>query len=196
MLTLHLRQNNATQAFDAAKQARSRVLADLLSGQSAQPHNIPTDLVARREDLRQELDQAYNDEDAAAQIIALERSLADVDCQIELLDPAYAGLEAMNPLTANEVRERLPADSVLLNYVVDADGGFWALVITSDIVEAVPIPRVSERWLRDFLLDHLDGTRQGSLVPEPATGHLRSPRSLFPLLYKSLFNNSFPRSLW
>jgi CHAT domain-containing protein len=185
-LSLHLRQDDGAQAFSAAERARSRVLADLLAGQTARPHaQIPADLLEQRAALRQTLDQAYAAEEPPENLHHTEQELADIDRQIELFDPAYAGLETIASLTAEEVRDRLPAHSALLTYARDADDRLWILVVTAAGLRAEPVKNVSARWLREYLADHLDGVRRGSLVPDEATGHLAPPQ-LFPSLYQAL----------
>ncbi|MFN8456669.1 MAG: CHAT domain-containing tetratricopeptide repeat protein [Anaerolineae bacterium] len=185
-LTLHLQQSQAEQAFTAAERARSRVLADLLAGQAAQPQaEIPKNLLQERATLRQALDQAYAEEEPPTDLPHMEQTLADLDRQIELLDPTYAGLEAVSALTAEEVRQRLPADAALLAYAGDADDRLWILAITSAGVRAEPVKNISVGWLRGYLADHLDGIRRGSLTPDERTGHL-SPARLLPPLYQAL----------
>ena len=185
-VALHLRRGHFDRAFTAAERARSRVLSDLLAGRSARPHrDVPPSLLARRDALRTGLDQAYAADEPPADLPEMEQGLADLDRQIELLDPAYAGLTAIAPLTAGEVQRLLPADSALLTYASDADDRLWALVVTAAEVHAVQIPRLSVRWLQAYLADHFDGARRGSLVPAPQTGHLAAPR-LFPDLYRAL----------
>lgn len=185
-LSLHLRQGDAAQAFSAAERARSRVLADLLAGQEARPQvQIPPHLLERRAALRQALDRAYAQEESPADLPQLEAALIDLDRHIELLDPAYAGLETVASLTADEVGERLASDAALLAYTRDADDQLWILVVTPAEVRAEPVAKPSARWLRDYVADHLDGVRRGSLVPDEATGHL-APPSLFLPLYRAL----------
>jgi CHAT domain-containing protein len=186
-VSLYLQQGQAGRAFNAAERARSRVLADLLAGQAVQAQtDLPPDLLARRTVLRQRLDQIYAAEAPASTIIArMEEELANLDRQIELLDPAYASLQTVTALTAEEVSERLPADSVLLTYTGDAGDRLWLLTVSAAGVQATPAPRVTVRWLRSYLADHLDGIRRGSLVPDDRTGHLGPPR-LFAPLYETL----------
>jgi CHAT domain-containing protein len=185
-VTWHVRQGQAEQALSAAERARSRVLADLLAGQDAQPQaEIPENLLQERTALRQALDQAYVEEEPPTDLPRLEQALADLDRQIELLDPTYAGLEIVAALTAAEVSRGLPADAALLSYVGDADDRLWILMVTAAGVRAEPVKHVSLRWLRGYLADHLDGIRRGSLVPDERTGHL-SPARLLPPLYQAL----------
>jgi CHAT domain-containing protein len=185
-LSLHLRQGDAVQAFTAAERARSRVLADLLGGQEARPHaEIPADVLAKRTQLHQKLDCAYAEAPPPKDLPVLEDELARLDRQIELLDPTYAGLDIVAALTAEQVRDRLPPDAALLTYAGDADDALWILAVTAAGVRAKRAPNLKVRWLRGYLADHLDGTRRGSLMPEPGTGHLSQPH-LFPLLYQAL----------
>ena len=186
-VSLHLHQGNPASAFDAAERSRARVLVDLLAGQEARPHtDLPPALLAQRDHLRQRLEQAYQQESPQDNLKQLEASLADIDRQIELLDPAYIALESMAPITAHEVQQRLPKDAVLLTYVIDTEDRFWALVVTPETVQARPIPKLTGAWLRGYLADHLDGSRRGILTPAPQTGHLASPKKLFPPLFKAL----------
>jgi len=185
-LSLHLQRNEAERAFNATERARSRVLADLLAGQSAHPHTeIPTNLIEQRDALRQKLDQAYADADMAVDLPQWEAKLADLDRQIELLDPTYAALATVAPLTIGEVQSRLPADAAVVTYVSDASDRFWILVVTPADVHMHPVPGISVRWLQAHLVEHLDGVRRGSVVPEPRSGFLAPPR-LFVDLYKIL----------
>ena len=185
-LALHLRQNNAAAAFDIAERARSRGLADLLANQQVQPHvDLPAHLLEQHEALRQRLDQVSTNEFTPAEVGELERSLAEIEHQIELLDPAYATLRSATPLTATEVQAWLPPNSVLLSFAGDANDRLWILTVTSDDVHATAVPRITVRWLQGYLADHLDGIRRGSLVPDPDSGYLASTR-LFADLYKVL----------
>ena len=192
-VALHLQRGQFDRAFTAAERARSRVLADLLAGRSARPHrDVPQELLARRDELRTSLDQAYAADEPPADLPKMERVLADLDRQIELLDPAYAGLTTIAPLTAEEVQRFLPANSALLTYASDADDRLWALVVTAADVHAVQIPRLSVHWLQAYLADHFEGDRRGSLVPAPQTGHLAPPR-LLPDLYRALIEPVWDR---
>lgn len=191
-VTLHLHRGEAAQAFTAAERARGRVLADLLAGQAARPHtSLPTNLLSRREALRQALDQAYAAEEPPDNVPALEGALAEIDHQIELADPTYAGLTSVASFSAGEVQARLPAKSALLAYAADANDHFWAFVVTPEEVHAVPMARPSVRWLRGHLHDHLDGLRQGSLMPDLRTGYLAPPR-LFGELHQALLAPVLP----
>ncbi|MCB9102291.1 MAG: CHAT domain-containing protein [Anaerolineales bacterium] len=185
-LSLHLHQGDAVRAFNAAERARSRVLADLLAGQAAQPHvDIPGHLLEQRAVLRQALDQAYAGEKPATNLADLEQELAGLDRHIELLDPTYAGLETTTALTAEEVGDRLPPGTALLTYAGDADDRLWILLLSPAGLRAEPINNVSVRWLRGYLARQLDSHRRASLLPDPHTGHL-SPPSLFPQLHQAL----------
>ncbi|MEZ4732593.1 MAG: CHAT domain-containing tetratricopeptide repeat protein [Caldilineaceae bacterium] len=191
-LSLYLQQGEAAPALSIAEQARARILADLLAGQLAQPHaEIPEALLAQRRTLHQQLDQAYGEDDAA--LDTLEAALAQVDRQIELLDPAYAGLHAAASLSVTQICAQLPANAALLAYVSDAEDQCWVLIATRHGVAApVRIPNIRLSWLRDYLLDHLDGTRRGMLVPDPRTGYL-APTRLFADLQRALIEPLWPQ---
>lgn len=185
-VALHLQLGNYDRAFTAAERARSRVLADLLAGRSARPHrDLPPKLLARRDALRTQLDQAYAADEPPVDLSQMEHALADLDRQIELLDPAYAGLTTIAPLTAEEVQRLLPAGAAVLTYARDADDRLWAIVVTAANVHAVQIPRLSVRWLQAYLADHFEGARRGTLVPGHQTAHLAPPRVLQDL-YRTL----------
>ena len=159
---------------------RSRVLADLLVGQEALPQaDIPAHLLKQRADLRQQLDQAYAVTEPPAGLANLEKALAALDRQIELLDPNYAALEAVVPLTAEAVCDQLPAETALLTYAGDGNDRLWILVATrSGGVQITPVKNLSLSWLRDYLAAHLDGSRRSGLVPKPQTGYLAPPNLL------------------
>jgi len=198
-LTLHLRQGDYAQAFAAAERARARVLSDLLAGQSAQPqHAIPAGLLAQRQALHQQLDQAYaahkadhHDPSAAAAgapltgrtLASLEAQLARVDRHIELADPAYAALQKIEGLSLDEVRRRLPADAALLTYVIDSAAQFWILLVSAQGIHAEPIPDLRGQWLQGLLLDHLN--QQRGQLGLTAQKTLLAPR-LYPALYQKL----------
>ncbi len=185
-LSLHLQHGEAAHAFTAAERARSRVLADLLAGQAVHAHTtLPTHLLQERLTLRQTLDEAYAQEARPADLDHLERVLADIDRQIELLDPTYAALERVTALTAEAVSEQLSSDAVLLTYTGDADDHLWVLTVTTSGVQAELIKNVSAGWLRDYLVKQLHGAWQGSLIPNPQTGRLSAP-NLFPSLFRAL----------
>ena len=185
-LSLHLRRGGAARAFTAAERARSRVLADLLASQRARPHaEMPGDLLRRRSEVHQELDRAYAEESRPANLPTLERELAHLERQVELLDPTYAALQSVASLTAEQVRDLLPSDGALLAYAGDANDQLWILMVTAGGVRAEPVKNVTVRWLHGYLADHLDGARRGSLVPQPQTGYLSPPR-LLPPLYQAL----------
>lgn len=192
-VALHLQRGDYDRAFTAAERTRSRVLADLLAGRSARPHrDVPGGLLARRDALRIQLDRAYAADEPPADLPTTEQLLADLDRQIELLDPAYAGLTTIASLTAAEVQRSLPPDSALLTYTSDADDRLWALVVTAADVHGIRIPRLSAGWLQAYLADHFEGVRRGSLVPAPQTGHLAAPR-LLPDLYRALIEPVWDR---
>ncbi len=72
-VALHLQRGHFDRAFTAAERARSRVLADLLAGRSARPHrDVPGDLLARRDELRTGLDQAYAADEPPADLPEME----------------------------------------------------------------------------------------------------------------------------
>jgi tetratricopeptide (TPR) repeat protein len=151
-LTLHLQQGRAAAAFDVAEWGRSRVLADMLTDQSQNvtPHKaIPSTLLERRQEIQWQLDQAYAEGETSAD---LEQSLAELDRRIELLDPVYAGLETMCPLTAAEVQARLEPDAVLLTFVSDSEDRLWRLLLSHDSAHASPVPNLSVHWLREYLV--------------------------------------------
>ena len=135
--------------------------------------------------MRNRLDKAYAAAEPPADLPDLEQSLADLDRQIELLDPAYASLTTVATLTADEVQGRLPVDAALLTYVSDSNDRLWALIVTAADVHGIQIPQLSLGWLEAYLVDHFDGVRRGSLTPEPQTGYLARSR-LFPDLYRAL----------
>lgn len=189
-LTLHLRQANYGAAFAAAERARARVLADLLVGQSAQPHTkLPDALLAQRQQLHDQLDKTYAEQkgekrtDLDLESARLETALEMMDRQIELADSAYAALETIDVVSLDEVRRRLPSNAALLTYVIDSTDRFWALVVTASSVQATLIPDIRSKWLQGFLFDHLNQQRgQLALTVEKTL----LPPTLYPPLYQKL----------
>jgi CHAT domain-containing protein len=185
-LSLHLRHGDAVRAFSAAERARSRVLADLLTGQTAHAHTqLPLDVLGERVKLHQALDEAYAEEAPLDDQRRLEQALADLDRQIELLDPQYAALESVATLTAEEVCKRLPPNAALLSFAGDVNDHLWIMVVTPAGARVEAVNQTTVRWLRRYISKHLDGNWQGSLVPDPTSGRL-SPPSSYPALYKTL----------
>lgn len=183
----HLRQGNVGEAFTMVERARARVLADLLSGQGAAPHGaIPETLLTQREAVRVALEQAYASDAPETDRVALEEQLAGFDRRIELVDPTYGRLTSLASLSVEDVQLHLPADAVLLTYVGDTDDQLWVMVVSTKDIHAQPIPGISVGWLRRYLVDHMDGSRRGILVPDPKHPYLDSPRQLFPPLYRAL----------
>jgi CHAT domain-containing protein/tetratricopeptide (TPR) repeat protein len=130
--------------------------------------------------------------DLLASQLAEEHTPADLDCQVELLDPNQATLTNMAPLTAEEVCQRLPANTALLTYVGDDEERLWSLLVTANGVQAQVVPKVAVPWLHTYLAQHLDGSRRGRLVPDPQTGHLH-PLRLYPELYQVLLEPIWPQ---
>ncbi len=187
-LTIHLERGEAEAAFTAAERARSRVLADLLAGQEAKPQaDLPAHLLDQRANLRHLLDQAYAADPSPANLPGLEKALADLDRQIELLDPGYAGLETVHPLTAEAVCSQLPSDAALLTYTADDQDRLWILVATAGGVQARQVEKLSVSWLRGYLATCFDGSRRGGLLPKLPSGYLGRP-TLFPSLYQALID--------
>lgn len=192
-LSLYLEQGDAALAFTAAERARSRVLADLLAGQEAKPQaEVPAFLLEQRADLRHLLDQAYAADPPPANLPGLEKALADLDRQIELLDPSYAGLATVQPLTAEAVCAHLPPDAALLTYTADDQDRLWILLATPAGVEAKPVEKLTVSWLAGYLTSCLDERRRGGLLPKLPSGHLGAPQ-LFPSLYRALIEPVWER---
>lgn len=190
-LTLHLQRGNAHKALTLAERARARVLADLLAGQNAQPHQLlPAALLAQRQALRTELEQAYSAEEPAAALGALEDRLATLDRQIELLDAKWLELENLAALTADEIQQRLPQDAALVSYVSDAAHQLHCLLVTPQKLVHLPLnPQLRMSWLQAILPDHLSGQRQG-FIPN-RQGQLTNT-ALFSQLYQALLQPLLP----
>lgn len=192
-LSLYLQLGNAASAITVAERARSRVLADLLADQSPLPHNaLPESLLSERKYLQEILDQAYSMDDTPTDIPLWEQSLDQINRQIELLDPYYGGLNSLTTLTAQEVQTLLPPASGLLAYTTDHNDRFWILMVTPVDVKALAVPDLSVKWLQGYISDHLEGIRQGIIVPEPTSGHLSSPQHLFSNLFSALIEPVWP----
>lgn len=189
-LTLHLQQQDGTAALTAAESARARVLADLLAGQNPLPHQpLPEELLQRRQQLRQTLEQAYvlppaDDESTRQQIAEHEAALTMLDRQLELVDGELISLQRTDALTATDICTHLPPDAVLLTYVSDQTHRLYALVATHEQVHCYPLDEsVTTPWLQSMVSGYLAGTRPG-LLPD-GEGRLRTT-ALFPQLYKVL----------
>lgn len=189
-LTLHLQQQDGAAALTAAESARARVLADLLAGQNPLPHQpLPEELLQRRQQLRQTLEQAYalsqaDDESIHQQIAEQEAALTALDRQLELLDGELVSLQRADALTATEICSYLPPDTILLTYVSDQAHRLYALVATHEQVHCYPLDEsLTTQWLQSMVSGYLAGTRPG-LLPD-SEGRLRTT-AFFPQLYKAL----------
>lgn len=189
-LTLYLQQRKAINALTLAERARARVLADLLAGQAPTPHRVDVaELEQQRKTIRQALEQAYADDVESETLQQLEHALGELDRQIDLLDPDFAGLASVTALDADQMQTALPNNSALLMYVNDAQDHLWCLCLTKTTVQVVALPSLKSRWLQTMINEYLEGTRPG-LIPD--TYNRLAPLHFFPQLYKTLIAPVWP----
>lgn len=202
-LALHLWQGDHAQAFTMAERARSRVLADLLSGQRIQPHaTLAPDLLEQRRALRLQLEQCYTQRQSEhetlsatelkpvdRQITQIETAIEAIDRQIEMSDPTYIDLQSSKALSAEEIVERLPTNAAILTFATDDNDHYWALIaIYKDGVRGKQMTSYGVKWLQEFMYNYI---KEQDKLLSARTPRLQAPW-LYPAFYASLIEPILP----
>jgi CHAT domain-containing protein/tetratricopeptide (TPR) repeat protein len=152
-IPLEMHRNHPAEAFNLSESAHARTFLDQLGnvrlqlGKGADEEIIPQeqdlrfDLIALDRTLRQErvkpLDQ-YNEKQI--QLLATQRDKKQKEYEsllthLKLVNPEYASLISIDPLTLDDVQKLLDKETTLLSYFVTLDSTF-AFVITRDMFQA------------------------------------------------------------
>jgi CHAT domain-containing protein len=155
-------QNGLQEAFEYIEQSKSRSLRDLMFKSGSEFHldsNLDAELQQRVRDLRAEL-HWYSRRYETAQFgsaKSLPQQLTEIQAEIrkreaELLSVVRempvsmaesAGLVSLKAVSVEEIRSKMSADSVLLEYFQIRDH-FMAVVLTRNSMEIVPVGEVSK----------------------------------------------------
>jgi CHAT domain-containing protein len=159
------RPNSFEEAFAYIEQAKSRVLADLLSQPmhvSSSDDHGQSDLVRSIRNLREELNWYYNliereqlrpEERSAERILHLEQQArtreADLTRALKeatMAEAHEAGLEVSSAISLQQIRSVLPAETTLIEYFRTHDR-YLACVLTRDDLQIIPVtlrPRIQK----------------------------------------------------
>lgn len=163
------------EAFYHAEMSKSRALVELLAGYPLRPpEDVPQEWLKREAYLRQSLDQLYQDLDAAPEVIVnQEIELHRIREYIRLQDADFQSFQTIAPLTLEEVQERLPANSVLLEYFTVGDT-IIVFVVQPASIDVIPLSVTLQDVRRAFTqlktnrlgtLHHLTPNTDGYLCP-------------------------------
>lgn len=173
---LHPSVGYAAKALHACERARARGLLDLLAETKIDlRQGVDASLLERERTASQKLNalavqrrQLANDNNGAAEATAkeiyrLRNELETTRAEIRRLNPRYAALTQIQPLTAAEIQEQLlDKDTLLLQYVFAGKRSFL-LAATSDEITSYELPAHTaiENLARQFyealtLRNHLD----------------------------------------
>jgi len=150
---LHPSAGYAAKALHACERARARGLLDLLAETKIDlRQGIDASLLDRERTATQKLNaiavqqrQLSNHNNRAAEatdeeIYRLRNELEDARAEIRKLNPRYAALTQIQPLTASEIQKQvLDKDTLLLQYVF-ADKRSFLLAATSDEIKSYELP--------------------------------------------------------
>lgn len=185
LVNLLIETGDIPAAFDMVERARSRTFIELLGGQTIRtPQQAPDTLLTREAALRAELNTLYQTPDAESSRIGMTEQKLDATLQeIRLFAAEYADLRSVQPLTHDQVQQRLPAQAALLSYFI-TDDALYAFVVRNHSLTVHPLPLKPTDLRRAF-------DAEGNLVRmRPASdGRLHDPwmlRRLYQCLIQPL----------
>ena len=141
-----IQEGRVAEAFEYAERAKGRAFLDLIAEKELKPRNKKVEpLLVRKQSLDERL---YHFAAQPAKDISHERSvqaaLKERDIvikEIERVDPEFASLIAVRPLSLREVQGLLDKDTALLEYYVDQDGiNIWVVTIKGIHAKRVEVP--------------------------------------------------------
>ncbi len=154
----HPEKGYARQAFEISERGRARRLLDLLGDARADARqNAPIELIDRERALRWQIGakdtrrrQLTGSKLNEPQLAKVEQELRDLIAQyhetqarIRELSPGYAALTRPAPLGLTEIQKLLDDDTVLLEYLLSADGSkLWA--VTRNSINYFDLPKQGE----------------------------------------------------
>jgi CHAT domain-containing protein len=134
-MIVDLLQENAIdlgEAFEPELRAEHRELYDRLA-ESRHQRDLLLDRSAAGANVDAEIGRAV------AALSSLENTLNLLEIELRRNNPKYAGLTAPEVLTANQIQQRLDADTVLLQYALGADASYvWAISRDHLVVTVLP----------------------------------------------------------
>jgi CHAT domain-containing protein len=155
---------NLARAFAVHEQSKARTLLDILSSAGARLENgIDPPLVSRRDRARQIVHArslAYRQlaeqssspvqlSDAAEALDAAVRDYRAAEAQLSSASPRYAAITGVHRVTLAAVQERLPADTVLLEYALGKERShLWWITAHAAEVYTLPDQRTIEAAAR------------------------------------------------
>jgi len=155
-ITLLMRLNQPSQAFDLTERARARVFLDELGNTHLDIHKGATvqlieqeqllqqDLAALERSLRQESTKpspqqnAKLAQDLKAQLASKQKAYEDLLTHLKLSNPEYASLVSVSPLTLSAVQKLLDKDTTLLAYFVTTTETL-AFLVTRESFEMIEL---------------------------------------------------------
>lgn len=173
---LLMQLNVTTAAFEASEAARGRSLLDLLAeGRGNVTRGISEELKALERDLHGRLAEVQLDLSDAlgakapdpARIKELRNRLDDVIASHDRLklrirreNPRYAEVRYPLPLRLNEIRDKLPPDTALIEYWLGAEGSY-VFAATREETTASMLPSRAE------IAHHVESFSRGVKDPDP-----------------------------
>lgn len=140
LVTLLIDAGDIAAAFDMVERARSRTFIEMLGSQPLRAPQAPTSLLQRETQLRMALRELYQDPDSDPAVIGTREAELDATLQeIRLFAAEYTDLRTVQPLTTEEVQQRLPPRTALLSYFMD-DDTIYAFVVTHEAITVDPLP--------------------------------------------------------
>jgi CHAT domain-containing protein/Tfp pilus assembly protein PilF len=155
---LLIQQRQVEKAFEAVEGSRARSLIEMLSESQIDVHQgADINLLSRERELRGSLNaksqariRLLNDEHTVEQVSDLEAKIRNIQDQYERVkaeirstSPGFAALSQPQPLTANEIKQLLDPETVLLEYFLGKERSYVWLV-TNNSLEVHALPRRAE----------------------------------------------------
>jgi CHAT domain-containing protein/tetratricopeptide (TPR) repeat protein len=148
------------EAFAYIEQAKSRNLLDMLSTARSEPWRVPqikTEFTSRIQELREELNWYFHKIELAqferssqdevnklrTELRRRERELLKISREHSQIDDCEVRLQASAILSVDQVRQALPAGSILLEYF-QANGQIVVVLVGSESLEIIPLADLSE----------------------------------------------------
>jgi CHAT domain-containing protein/Tfp pilus assembly protein PilF len=158
LIRTQLALNDLPGAFATAERARARSLLDILSeGIIDIREGVDPGVLAAERSIQQELnDTAYrqtqllNGSHTEEQAAAIKKELdellmqyQELQAEVRLKSPRYAALTQPKPLGLTEIQQLLTDNTLLLEYVLDADGSH-VFAVTADSIKSFALPTRAE----------------------------------------------------
>lgn len=163
-IELLMGQHQSELAFEVAERSRARSLLEMLAaGRIEVRQGVDPDLLHRAEALRQLIAFKSNRrvrlltaQHADHQVAVIDKEIREVRIEYETLEgrlrassPGYAALTQIQPLSADQVRQLLDGDTLLLEYFLGEKHSYvWAITETSITSYELPKPAQIEALAR------------------------------------------------